>query len=218
MNICHKKGSFFGSDILTRLTPISGDIWVWIYRFSEKSKYIHPDNDPNKQNDWLKGGGAKFKGNRSLLDITNARQDSVMNGWRFNPSKDKVQVTPYFHEADGTRHHGDWDDQIPVFDMNYGEIEIFAVARNQKTNKVRILTQIAKNWQQYTPLTNAHVIDTDKIDCKGVGRFISSYAGGDFAPPSPISFERQLLSVKQVRNSPYSSILSILTDEYANFH
>ena len=88
-----KKGNYFCSPRRFKfwLSPI-GKTFTWKIKFDPNCKYILPGED---QWDWNKIGGIDLDSPFSTMT------NSIMGGWRYNPTIEKIELNAYFHNGKG---------------------------------------------------------------------------------------------------------------------
>lgn len=62
---------------------------TWKVKFTDDSKYVLPSED---QLDWNKLCGLTFS------PMFNAKKNSILIGWHYDPVKDEFRITPYLHD------------------------------------------------------------------------------------------------------------------------
>lgn len=132
------------------------------YSFTDSCKYVFNDED---QYDWNKLTGLSF----NLLD---ARQDSIMCGWRYNPINDMFELCSYYHV------NGSFNPpSTPLISVKSGEVFevsfIFDKVNKEATIQIKTEESIVSNK---TPF--------DKF---GINRTINTWFGG--TKPAPHSMQ-----------------------------
>ncbi len=200
MQIQHRAGKFWGSDFLRQFIPISRNTHIFVYRFSDRNKYIHDEANKKQQRDFLKAGGVTF------APITNTHSNTAMVGYRWDPDLNCTSVTPYLHATDGTRltaeekgceHYG-------VLESKEGD-EVIQVIQKYGDH-VRVRTLVVGDYQRFSPKLLSDIVEP-RVKWSRVVREIAAYAGGDYPPQVDTRFNRVTVSEAEFRRSPYAMLL-----------
>ena len=180
MKISHNPNSFYSipDRFITPLRSANNKRLRIIVRFDERSRYKRPE--PEK--DILKATGVSFG------PIWDARNNSIMDGYRYIEEADYWEVGAYYHDTTGRAYNPDFTEGLEMIRVGIGETAITDI-----------------NWENPIPTFTIQVYDFNKgkqiinpvtFQCVGVeptkqNRLISSYAGGSSKIKTPFSYTRE---------------------------
>ncbi len=181
MNISHTPSSFysFPDRVITPLRRAGNKKLRILMRFNEQSRYKRPE----AEKDILKATGVSFG------PIRDARQNSVMVGYRYIEELDYWEAGPYYHDTTGKAYNPDFVEYLQMIRVRLGET---------------VITDI--NWENPKPVFTIQAYDFNRgkqvvqpitFRCTGVeattqNRLISSYAGGSSRIQTPFSYTREI--------------------------
>jgi len=181
MKIPHNPNSFYSipDRFITPLRCAKNDKLRIIIRFDERSRYKRPQ----VEKDWLKATGVSFG------PIWDARNNSIMKGYRYVEEVDYWEVGPYYHDTTGKAYNPDFVEGLEMIRVGIGETAITDI-----------------NWENPIPTFTIQVYDFNRgiqvikpqiFRCVGVeptkqNRLISSYAGGSSRIKTPYSYIREI--------------------------
>lgn len=139
----------------------------------ESTKYIQPN--VYEQEDWLKSLGLSYS------PIFNGHKNSIMLGWRYNPSTQLFEFGPYWHDHDKEAHYPEKDNVSSLFGKVNEPIKMIIKKVNLPLSTMVVsLTNLISNEEvKYTLF-----IQTSKW-----ARTISPWFGGTLPPPSNVCYD-----------------------------
>lgn len=141
----------------------------------ESTKYVQPD--PKEQKDWLKSLGLSYS------PIWNSHKNSVMLGWRYNPTHDLFEFSHYIHRHDGVYENVDDYDDISPITAKVGE-PVMCQIIPEKDHLRWKLTNL-KTGESMTLLFPI----TLSISISKWARTISPWFGGTLPPPKKVTYD-----------------------------
>ena len=157
--IKHCKGGHVSSPFIFDVALKAKTI-VKEFSFTDSCKYVIPNED---QNDWNKLTGVSF----NLID---ARQDTIMCGWRYNVEKDEFELCGYYHI------NGSFNPpQYCLVTVKAQErfTVVFAFNKGMKTAAISFIIKGKTNITEMTPFNKF-----------GINRIVNTWFGGTTAAPN----------------------------------
>lgn len=137
----------------------------------ESSKYIQSNS--NEQKDWLKSLGLSYS------PIFNSHKNSVMLGWRYNPTTDLFEFGPYWHDSIKEAHYPE-KVEGPIISARVNEpIKCLIKEAFGGLQEVEITNLISK--RRYT-----YLVDVKRSKW---ARTISPWFGGTLPPPKSVCYD-----------------------------
>ena len=137
----------------------------------ESTKYVQPN--VYEQEDWLKSLGLSFS------PIFNAHKNSIMLGWRYNPSTQLFEFAPYWHDSKGDNHYPEKDD-LPIIHAKVNEVVKMIIKPDSDDFQKVTISNLTTNYHY------SYLVDVDQSKW---ARTISPWFGGTLPPPSTVCYD-----------------------------